>query len=90
MEDLSRIAGRLVWWQTPAETLGQRDRFLCQVLALGTWTDVRTVWRVYGEDALKSALRAAPPGVFDERSWNFWNLVFGCSPVPPVPQRTFS
>ena len=60
------------------------------MLALGTWDDVRAVWGAYGEDALKAALGSAPPGVLDERSWHFWNLVFGRTPVPPMPRRTLA
>lgn len=34
-----------------------------------------------------TALLDAPPGVFDPRSWNYWNLVYGFDPVPPLPKR---
>lgn len=30
-QELERLARRYVWWQTPAETLGRRTHFLCQL-----------------------------------------------------------
>jgi hypothetical protein len=29
-----------------------------------------------------------PPGVFDQRSWAYWNLKFQRWPAPPLPQPT--
>jgi hypothetical protein len=86
-EALQHIAQRLLWWQPPAVSLKQPKRFIAQVMALGTWKDVRTAWRVFGEEAFQEALRQAPPGVFDPRSWTYWHHVFRWLPVPPLPKR---
>ncbi len=84
---LRRLAGRYVWWEPPHRALLRRSNFLCQVLQLGIAEDVRTVRRMFGDDVLREALRSAPPGVFDARSWNYWHLVlFGQAP-PPLPAR---
>jgi hypothetical protein len=87
-EALHSIARRLMWWQPPAVSLQQPRRFIAQVMALGTWTDVRTAWRAFGEGAFQEALREAPPGVFDPRSWIYWHHVFRWLPVPPLPRRS--
>ncbi len=84
---LLSIAQRLLWWQPPAVSLSQRRRFIAQVMALGTWRDVRTVWHAFGDEAFREALHEAPPGVFDLRSWSYWHHVFRLLPVPPLPRR---
>ena len=33
--DLERVAARLFWWLTPRQALGDRHRFVAQVMALG-------------------------------------------------------
>ena len=58
-------------------------------MTLGTWDEVLAVRRELGDELLKSALRDAPAGVFDARSWNYWHLVFDMTPVPPLPKRPF-
>ncbi|MBA3393586.1 MAG: hypothetical protein H0T89_13135 [Deltaproteobacteria bacterium] len=87
METLRELAARYVWWQAPDVTLARREHFLCQLMTLGTADDVRTARQLLGDEAFRDALRHAPPGVVDARSWNFWHLVlFGESP-PPLPER---
>jgi hypothetical protein len=56
-------------------------------MQLGTYDDVRTARRILGDDAFRDALTAAPPGVLDPRSWNFWHLVLFRRPPPPLPIR---
>jgi hypothetical protein len=73
-----------VWWKPPSEALADRDHLLCQIMQLGTYDDTRTARRLFGDDAFRAALRSAPPGILDERSWNFWHLnLFGHAPPPP-------
>ncbi len=83
---LESIAEKLFWWKSPAQALAYPQRFLAQVMTLGTWRDVQTVQRVLGREAFRAVLADAPPGVFDVRSWNYWHVVFGL-PVPPLPTR---
>jgi hypothetical protein len=84
---LLELARRYVWWQSPEQTLGRPHLFLCQLMQLGTAEDVRTARRVLGDDAFRAALRSAPPGLMDARSWNFWHRVLLGQPPPPPPSR---
>jgi hypothetical protein len=86
---LGLIAQRVHWWKTPAESIANTSDFLCRVMALGLWEDVIYVIEKYGEQALRSALNEAPPGVFDPKSWNYWHRRFGFSLVPALPKREF-
>jgi hypothetical protein len=56
-------------------------------MQLGTWDDVRQARRMFGDEAFRSALRRAPPGVLDRKSWTYWNRFYGVAPVPPLPER---
>ena len=84
---LDELARRYVWWKPPAEALANRTHLLCQLMQLGTEPDIRFARDVYGDDAFREALRAAPPGLLDARSWNFWHLFWFKSPPPPMPVR---
>jgi hypothetical protein len=84
---LRDLARRYVWWLSPEAALRSPSLVLCQVLQLGTAEDVRSARRVLGDDALRAALRAAPAGVIDARSWSYWHLVLFGGPAPPPPRR---
>ena len=38
---------------------------------------------------VREALDRAPPGIFDPRSWAYWNLKLGRYPAPALPRRAF-
>lgn len=84
---LEQLARRYVWWQPAEAALAHRTHFLCQVMQLGTHEDVRVIRERFGDDALRHALRQAPPGILDARSWNFWHLFLFHQPPPPLPER---
>ena len=85
--ELERLARRYVWWQAPGETLARRTHFLCQLMQLATPADMSFARHHFGDDAFREALRDAPPGVLDARSWNFWHLVLLQRSPPPLPTR---
>ena len=87
---LCRIARRLFWWKSPEEALSAPIRFVSQVMTFGTWDDIQVALAEFGEDAFRAALDSPPAGVFDARSWNYWHLVFGRTPVPPLPERALN
>ena len=80
--NLDELARRYVWWQPPSQTLAHRDRLLCQVMQLAIAEDVEAARAWFGDDAFRQALRAAPPGVFDMRSWTFWHRFWLGTPPP--------
>ena len=85
--ELRRIASRVVWWETPDHVLAREEDFLCRVMALGDLSDVNHVLATYGADRLRRALRIAPPGIFDPRSWHYWHHRLGLGPAGPLPVR---
>jgi hypothetical protein len=88
-DEMRRIAAKVIWWQTPAVALANPERFLAQVMTLGTWREVRAMKEALGWNAFREVLEKAPPGVFDARSWNYWHGFFGL-PAPGMPQRSLT
>ncbi|HET6628712.1 MAG TPA: hypothetical protein VFG91_02940 [Woeseiaceae bacterium] len=91
--DLLYFARKYIWWEPPEIAVQDRHRVIAQVMNLGTFEDARSLLRQAGEMELKQALREARPGEFSARSWNYWHLILGVSPlqaVPPLPVRRFA
>ena len=85
--DLLALAPRVLWFEAPEQALADPIRFLAYVMTYGTAEDVAVVRRYVGEDGFREAIENAPPGILDERSWAYWNIMAGRDPVPPMPVR---
>jgi hypothetical protein len=85
--ELLRVAERLFWWESPARALADRRRFTAQVMNLGSWSDICTVQKYWGEGVFDDVLEHAPAGVWTTRRWNYWHVRRGRMPVPPIPRR---
>ncbi|MFO1187903.1 MAG: hypothetical protein U1E87_10910 [Alphaproteobacteria bacterium] len=88
-EPLKRVAERVVWYKPPAEALADPIHFLAHVMTYGTLEDVRAVKSEVAPALWREALERAPAGIFDARSWAYWNLCLGREPAPPLPARRF-
>jgi hypothetical protein len=55
-------------------------------MTYGTIEDLRALEGVVGQREFEETLEHAPPGVFDPRSWAYWNLSCGRMPAP-LPVR---
>jgi hypothetical protein len=87
--ELLRVAKRMVWFKTPEETLSDFVFFLAHVMTYGVSEDVKTAQKYFTREDFLRALENAPAGVFDIRSWAYWNTVLGRVPVPAMPKRRF-
>jgi hypothetical protein len=88
--EIEAIARRVNWFEEPAQALAYPARFLAYVMTYGTFQDVAVIRKFWTENDLQAALLSAPPGIFDGRSWAYWNLMLGRYPTPPMPERTFN
>lgn len=89
---LAPMAARLIWWQTPEQSLRQPDRVIAQVMELGDFDTVMQLRQALGDRRLASVLQRAEPGWFSPRSWNYWHLKLALAApgfVPPLPRRRF-
>ena len=85
--DLLRVARRVIWFDEPAQALADPVQFLAHVMVFGAIEDLRALRGIAGKDDFRAVLEQAPPGIFDARSWAYWNLVCGRRPAPPMPIR---
>jgi hypothetical protein len=85
--DLFRVAPRVIWFESAEQALANPVRFIAYLMTYGTLEDIEVVRRYVDLDDFREALDQAPPGVIDERSWAYWNTVFGRYPAPPLPRR---
>ena len=85
--ELLAIAERVMWFEQPERALSDPIRFLSYLLTYGTHEEIKAVQKQLDPDDLVEAIDNAPPGVFDARSWAYWNVMLGRDPVPPMPQR---
>ena len=87
--EIETIARRVVRFETPEQAIAYPARFLAYVMTYGTFEDVAALRQFWSEDDLRTAMDAAPPGIFDGRSWAYWNVKLGRYPTPPMPERSF-
>ena len=72
-----RLARTYVWWQPVEATLAEPRKLLLQILRLGRSEDYLEAERLWGVEALRTALLTALPGDLDPKSEHFWRLRFG-------------
>jgi hypothetical protein len=87
--ELLAIAKRVVWYKSPEETLADPVLFLCHLMTYTLPEDAVIVGRHVDTAQFRRALELAPSGLFDPRSWAYWNIKCGRDPVPPMPERSF-
>jgi len=85
--DLLRVARNVIWFEPPECALANPIRFLAYLMTYGTSEDVAVVMRYLSLEDFREALEHAPPGIMDERSWAYWNVLTDRYPVPPMPRR---
>jgi hypothetical protein len=85
--ELLAVAQRVVWFKPPADALAEPVHFLAHVMTFGTAEDLRALDGIVSIEDFRDVLDNAPPGIFDPRSWAYWNLKCGRSPAPPLPVR---
>jgi hypothetical protein len=86
-DDLLSLAPRVLWFEPPERALADPIRFLAYAMTYGTLEDLAVIRRYVQMGDFREALEHAPPGIMDERSWAYWNVMTGRYPVPPMPQR---
>jgi hypothetical protein len=73
--ELLRVARRVIWFEEPEEALSDPIQFLAHVMVFGGIEDLKALRGIVGKGEYREVLQHAPPGVFDARSWAYWNLV---------------
>ena len=85
--DLKRATRRCIWFEPPEQAVQDIPRLAAYILTYGTPEDIFTLREQIDDTQLQECLDHAPPGIFDKRSWAYWNLVIGRYTPPPLPER---
>jgi len=85
--ELRKAAERCVWFEPPEMALKDPARLAAHIFTYGGRDDVRALQSQITQDDLRLLLDTAPPGIYDPRSWAYWNLMAGRYTTPPMPQR---
>ena len=86
-DELLAVAKRVEWFKAPEDALADRKHFLAHLMTYGTWDDWVVAAQFYPQTEFAAVLDDPPVGIFDQRSWVYWNLRYHRNPVPPLPQR---
>lgn len=85
--EIASVAKRVIWFEPPEQAIADPIRFLAYPMTYGDHRDMALIREYVSDSELHYAITHAPPGVFDERSWAYWNLMLGRYPAPPLPVR---
>jgi hypothetical protein len=86
--ELLRVARKVVWYDTPEQTLADLKTFLAQLMVYGSSADVAVTKRYVPAEEFRKVLENAPAGVFTQDAWKKWHEDLGM-PVPLLPRRHF-
>jgi hypothetical protein len=86
--ELLSVARKVVWYDTPEQTLADLKTFLSHLMVYGSSTDVAVTKRYVPAEEFRKVLENAPAGVFTQDVWRKWHEALGM-PVPPLPRRHF-
>lgn len=76
-----------VWFKSPEEAVEYPELLAAHIMTYGLLPDYDALFEQPDLDDIREALDNAPPGVFDARSWAYWNLKVGRYEAPPTPTR---
>lgn len=86
--EIQVVAERVMWFESADEALRYPKRFLAYLMTFGTLEDLLIVRKYFTDQDFRSVLADPPAGIFDVRSWTYWQGVYGTHPAPPLPNRT--
>lgn len=88
-EELKKAVEHCVWFEFPEQAIQDTARLAAYILTYGTPEDTYALRDQLDDAALVKCLDESPPGIYDRRSWAYWNLVVGRYNPPPMPERVF-
>jgi hypothetical protein len=88
-KELRKVVEHCVWFEPPEQAIQNIPRLAAYILTYGTPEDTFVLREQLNDADLAECLDNAPSGIYDARSWAYWNLVAGRYDTPPMPQRKF-
>ncbi len=87
--EFKKVSREVIWFEPPEIALLQPIRFIAYAMTYGSHEAMQQIRQFYSDQELLEALNQAPPGIFDGRSWAYWNLMLDRYPAPALPERKF-
>ena len=87
--EIEAICRRVMSFEKPQQAISNPARFLAYVMTHGDYADMVVIQKHMTDDEICAAMDNAPPGIFDPRSWAYWNLKLGRYPAPTRPEPFF-
>jgi len=87
--EMRKAVKRCVWFEPPEKAIKDIPRLAAYILTHGMPEDTQELRKQLSDDDLKQVLDIAPAGIYDARSWAYWNLVIGRYNTPSIPVRSF-
>ena len=87
--EVEQLSRQVIWFEEPEQAVADPVRFIAYAMTYGTHEVMDVVRTIFSDEELIEVLNLAPPGIFDGRSWAYWNLKLGRYPAPPMPKREF-
>lgn len=72
---LRQIAMAVNWFESPEELIRDKNRFLAYFMQYCRDKDIPTMLRHFSKQEFQQALLKRPPGILDEKSVTYWNLI---------------
>jgi hypothetical protein len=86
-DELRDLAERVMWFEDAGEALRYPKRFLAYVMTFANLEQILIAKKYFSDRDFDEVLLDPPPGIFDARSWTYWNCVYKHHPIPPLPRR---
>ena len=88
--ELAASIRAVIWFESPEVAIAHPSRLLCYAMQYTSEPSFSVLRRHFGDEAFRDALRSAPPGIIDRKSWGYWHDYFrpyGDQPTPSPPKR---
>lgn len=82
-----QICQDLVWWKKPQEV--DDSELLRRIMNPGTWEMLQWARNKFPVKFFVDALTHAKYGDFSPRSWHYWHIKLGISPIHCLPKNQF-
>jgi hypothetical protein len=80
------MAKRIIWFEPSEQALADPVRFVAYAARYALIADLKLLRNFVNDQQFLHALRHAPPGIIDPRSWSYCHVMLGVE-VPPLPER---
>jgi hypothetical protein len=88
--ELRPVLKRLAWFEPlRSEAAFDPILFLQLAMAYASQSELDQIRQHFPVEEFRTALRQAPPGLFDRQSWRYWHQALGLGEAGPLPKRPF-